>query len=275
MIKVLKQTSTELTVGKKPPLFIFWLFLAGFVLVAMLFVLGALGSINVEKLICNRPITTQTSLGHLGSGLSSATCKIVKVDWRGVEISQILIPELQEAKMQTYTVTYSDDPDRTYPKYKVILITNTDEIAFDFSPYKSIEQLMVSDINAFVSNSMETYFEIAADHRGSSYFILILAIVFVLFALLGVSSIARVPLDVACTFDKTLNRMTLKYSDTKVLQHSLNEIADVQVQEWEETYRVNLTLVSGKSLPLTYNYSSGRKEKQQLAECIREFLSLG
>lgn len=272
-MNILKQTPTELTIVKNHSLFFGGLAFASFVLVGLLFVLSVLGSINVEKLTCNRP-TTQTSWSDVNSGLGSVTCRIKKLNWRGAELSQTLISELQGAKMESYTVTSSDDYDRTYSIYKVILITNTGEVPFDSSLYESIEQLMVSDINAFVSNAMENSFEIAADHRGSSYFLLIFASVFVLFGLLGVLSIARVPPDVACTFDKTLNRMTLKYSDTMVLQHSLDEIADVRVQEWEDSYRVNFILISGKSLPLTYNYSSGRKEKQQIAECIREFISL-
>jgi hypothetical protein len=71
-----------------------------------------------------------------------------------------------------------------------------------------------------------------------------------------------------------MNSMALEYSKTNVIQQTLNDIVDVLVEEWEDTYRVSIMLTSGESLPLTHVYSSGRNEKQRVASCIQEFLGL-
>lgn len=97
---------------------------------------------------------------------------------------------------------------------------------------------------------------------------------FFLFGVCGLFSIIKAPSELICVFNKTLNQMVLKYSQEDELQHSLDNIAGIKVENWENTYRVNLTLVSGESLPLTYVYSSEQKEKQQIAVCIQEFLEL-
>ena len=68
--------------------------------------------------------------------------------------------------------------------------------------------------------------------------------------------------------------MTLEYSKTNVIQQTLNDIVNVLVEEWENTYRVSVMLASSQSLPLTHIYSSGRNEKQRVASWIQEFLGL-
>ncbi len=123
-----------------------------------------------------------------------------------------------------------------------------------------------------ILNSINTTFEIADNYKGYRYLMLAIGSTIILYGFIGFSSIARIPPNVICRLDKESNRMTIKYSDEKVLQHSLEEIADIRVEEWEDTYRVSFILISSESLPLTYVYSSSRKEKQQIADCIREFL---
>lgn len=86
-----------------------------------------------------------------------------------------------------------------------------------------------------------------------------------------------------CTFDKERSRMTIKrqhWFGEKILEHSINEISDVQIEhtsssEGSRIYRVTLILSSGEKLPLTRSYTSGIEEKQYIANLIKYFLNLG
>lgn len=85
-----------------------------------------------------------------------------------------------------------------------------------------------------------------------------------------------------CTFDKERDRMTIKrqyWFGEKILNHSINEISDVEVEyssgNGGSVYRVTLILSSGEQLPLTRSYTSGIEEKQRIAELIKNFLNLG
>ncbi len=82
-------------------------------------------------------------------------------------------------------------------------------------------------------------------------------------------------------FDKTLRSFILKrkrLSGTKIVEHPLNEIKDVQVEESIDsdgsTYRVSIVLVSGDRLPLTDYYDSFETNKQKTASCIKSFLNI-
>jgi hypothetical protein len=79
---------------------------------------------------------------------------------------------------------------------------------------------------------------------------------------------------VICSFDANSGIMTLTHSAQHKTCQPLAAIAAVQVEEWAETYRIKLILTSGVDLPLTCLYTSGQKEKQQIAEAIRCFLNL-
>jgi hypothetical protein len=61
---------------------------------------------------------------------------------------------------------------------------------------------------------------------------------------------------------------------TKVIEHRLDEIKDVLIEEDDGTYRVTIVLVGELSLPLTSYYSSGSKSKQETVSCIKSFLTL-
>jgi len=91
--------------------------------------------------------------------------------------------------------------------------------------------------------------------------------------------IAAIPA-ITCTFDKNINSVIVKQQSwfrTQVSQHSLNEILNAQVEynssDQGLAFRVALTLISGKSLPLTSYYTSGSEEKKYLAALIRSFLN--
>lgn len=84
------------------------------------------------------------------------------------------------------------------------------------------------------------------------------------------------------TFDKERDRMTIKrqyWFGKKILNHSINEISDVEVEYSSgnagSVYRVTLILSSGEKLPLTRSYTSGIEEKQYIANLVKGFLNLG
>ncbi|MUG96416.1 hypothetical protein F7734_30345 [Scytonema sp. UIC 10036] len=79
---------------------------------------------------------------------------------------------------------------------------------------------------------------------------------------------------ITCTFDKTSGNLIIEYSATNIVHQPVAEIVDAFVEAWDDTYRVNLFLASNESLPLTYIYSSGQRDKQQLVKSIRRFLAL-
>ncbi|QSJ14833.1 hypothetical protein JYQ62_23435 [Nostoc sp. UHCC 0702] len=79
---------------------------------------------------------------------------------------------------------------------------------------------------------------------------------------------------ITCIFDKSIGNLTIEYSTTNIVSQPLTEIVNAVVEIWEDTYRVNLLLAFGKNLPLTFIYSSGYRDKQELVNRIRKFLGL-
>ncbi|MGM3306553.1 hypothetical protein ACSQ6I_11330 [Anabaena sp. WFMT] len=77
--------------------------------------------------------------------------------------------------------------------------------------------------------------------------------------------------------DKTHSVFTMKRQKllgTKVIQHQIREIADVQVENDDDgSYRVSIVLVSAKRIPLT-PYLPGVTDNQENADMIRQFLNL-
>lgn len=93
--------------------------------------------------------------------------------------------------------------------------------------------------------------------------------------------IAAVP-TIICTLNQESNNLSLErhsYMGAKKesFQVSLDNISEVLLESSDGsegmTYRVTFKLTSNERLPLTYTYSSGYEEKQQLAICIRKFLN--
>ncbi|MBD2683043.1 MULTISPECIES: hypothetical protein [Nostoc] len=85
---------------------------------------------------------------------------------------------------------------------------------------------------------------------------------------------AMIRSSITCIFDKSSGNLTIEYSTTNIVHQPLAEIVNAVVEAWEDTYRVNLLLAFGKSLPLTFIYSSGHRDKQELVNRIRKFLGL-
>lgn len=102
-----------------------------------------------------------------------------------------------------------------------------------------------------------------------------------LVALIGVLIILVVAQHVTCSFDRSTAQFTLTrqgFLGTKRVQHPLHEIVAVRVQcdssGKGRTYRVVVVLDSSEQVPLTSFFSSGERDKQAIAACIRTFLGL-
>ena len=82
-------------------------------------------------------------------------------------------------------------------------------------------------------------------------------------------------------FDREIGNLILKRQGlfgTKIIEHRLSEIQDVQVEESTDsdgsTYRVIIMLMSGNCLPLTYYYNCDRIDKQKTVSWIKSFLHI-
>ncbi len=158
--------------------------------------------------------------------------------------------------------------------YRVVILTSSGEVPFtsNSSSGESEKQAIASHIKNFIKNPAIASLTEKQDDRFSMY---LFGGIFVTAGLIPL--LARV---VTCVFDKTLDTLTVKRQGllgTEFIEHRLSEIKDVRVEESTNsdgsTSRVNIVLVSG-SLPLTYNYSSGKTREQETASYIRSFLNL-
>jgi hypothetical protein len=180
---------------------------------------------------------------------------------------------LEGAQIETYTYSARTNRGRAY-KYdtdKLILLTKHGNISFSQSNYYTVQQWNISQINSFVHDSSVSSLKLKDGSYVFNYVVLGIGSTCIF---LGLLLEVTTPPNVICTFSKTLNSMTLEYSKTNVIQQTLNDIVNVLVEEWENTYRVSVMLASSQSLPLTHIYSSGRNEKQRVASWIQEFLGL-
>jgi hypothetical protein len=139
-------------------------------------------------------------------------------------------------------------------------------------------QELISQINAFIENPSQTSLRVQQDDRLFGFVGFCIS-GFFFFPSLLIMALSPV---ITCTFDKELDRMTIKrqrWFGEKILEHSINEISDVNVEDsstddgW--VYRVTLTLSSGENVSLTRSYTSGFEEKQYIAKLIKSFLNLG
>jgi hypothetical protein len=168
------------------------------------------------------------------------------------------------------TVEESEDDEGI--SYRVIILTTGDKVPFTYYYSNSgfdDKQAIASHIEEFVKNPQIT--SLKEEQNDLSFFDF-----FWWCIILAVGILLMIPV-VTCIFDKTLNTLTIKRQGllgTKVIEHRLDEIKDVLIEEGDGTYRVTIVLVGELSLPLTEYYSSGTKSKQETVLCIKSFLTL-
>lgn len=258
-MKILEQTPTKLKLRQRP---IWWLF-------------GILFMVYVLYNCITGPGFSMTELSTLTCQRIesvSVSCELVASNIFRLEDSRISLNQLQGAKVKKVKIEDASS-------YQVLLLTSSGEIPFTSYPniigdYQA-EAAIVSRINTYLNNPKETFLRVQEDHRWFNFIVWGL-LAFLFFLLLGLPAV------VTCTLDKTLNIMTIErrnFFSAKVHEHSLQEIADVQVEEYngseDTTYRISFLLTSGECIPLTKYYSSDWKNKHEWANYIRNFLNLG
>ena len=195
-----------------------------------------------------------------------ANCQLVTSRLLGLNSKRIIpVNTLRGA-----TVEESEDDDGI--SYRVIILTTGDKVPFTYYYSNSgfdDKQAIASHIEEFVKNPQIT--SLKEEQNDQSFFDFFWWCIIVAVGILLMTPV------VTCIFDKTLNTLTIKRQGllgTKVIEHRLNEIKDVLIEDDDGTYRVTIVLVGELSLPLTSYYSSGRKSKQETVSCIKSFLTL-
>jgi len=194
-----------------------------------------------------------------------ANCQLVTSRLLGLNSKRIIpVNTLRGA-----TVEESGDDEGRY--YRVIILTTGDTVPFTYYSDSGFDdkQAIASHIEEFVKNPQIT--SLKEEQNDQSFFDFFWWCIIVAVGILLMTPV------VTCIFDKTLNTLTIKRQGllgTKVIEHRLDEIKDVLIEDDDGTYRVTIVLVGELSLPLTSYYSSGRKSKQETVSCIKSFLTL-
>lgn len=275
-VKVLEQTSNKL-VFRLRPTFAWGVegFLSG---IGLLFLVLVLNFTPITTLTCDR---STTDIATLQNTSNSAICELVGVNWLGLEKSKTLISGLQQAIEETKAD--KDENGKISYRYGVLLQTIEGNVPFTeyyFGNEYNYEerQELISQINAFIENPSQTSLTVQQDDRLTGFVGLCISGFFFFLSLL---IMALCPV-ITCSFDKELDRMTIKrqrWFGEKILEYSINEISDVKVEDSStddgSVYRVTLTLSSGENVSPTRSYTSGFEEKQYIAKLIKSFLNLG
>lgn len=275
-VKILEQLPNKLSFRIRPTFF--WgigIFIAGIGLPSLIFTLTIITP--VTTLTCERTALSQLSSTTLQDAPASAMCELVGINWFGGEKSKTFISGLRGATEETKIK--KDDDGKTTSVYRVVLHTNRGNVPFveEYTAYNNENrQKLIYQIDAFVENPLQASLTVQQDDRLIGYVVVGVAGLFVLVSL---ALLAVIPA-ITCTFDKDTNSAIVKQQSwfcTQVSQHSLNKILAAQVEHNSSNeglaFRVALTLISGKSLPLTSHYTSGSEDKKYLAALITGFLN--
>ncbi|MEA5549554.1 hypothetical protein VB713_00925 [Anabaena cylindrica UHCC 0172] len=235
----------------------------------------------IIQLNCNRSIPDKYFI-NMEDNIPQPVCELVELNWFGHENFKKLVTNLHGVELESKIET--DKEGKVSYKYQVMLLTNTDNIPFrthNYSKYESKKyQFVISTIESFLSNSLQTSLVFQEDDRNVGYAGMKISLFLGMLSLLIITSGSSI----ICFFDKEANFMTLTRSrwlgifGKEVTQHKLDELVDVKVErtDGEEgfIYRVVFAFNSGKILPLTHVYSSGSASKYQRSKIIKDFLNL-
>ena len=100
------------------------------------------------------------------------------------------------------------------------------------------------------------------------------------FAALGMVALVPFGNTIRCVFDRdagTFVRETRGPLGSRRIEHALKQITGVRVTQGGgrgRTFRVELVRAGAERIPLTSAFSSGKQEKEEIAETIRTFLGL-
>jgi hypothetical protein len=237
------------------------------------------GGIGLLCFLFNLTITPVTQLTCEHSGMST-NCDRIEYGWLGQEKARSHFTGIQKAVLETQS--QSDSTPEVFKRCRAILLSEQDAIPITDSYVSRVEpeyqylQTLVSQVNAFVDHSTQERFVTQQEQKLLGYTGFAIASVF---GLVGILISATAP-SISCTFDRENGSFTLVRSmirSSQVIRCKINDIlaVDIESQSDQEstTYRLILLLTSGERLPLTRSLTNGRKDKQQLAAQIQQFLN--
>lgn len=209
-------------------------------------------------------------------------CELVAINWLGREQNKTLIPELRAALLEAKLD--GDNSSSLFDRYRVLVVSEqgniplTESYISSFEPEYQYFLTVVSQINSFIEKSLEDSLTIELEERLLGYTGFAIGSFFGLLALL----IVAIAPYIICSFDQEFNLVTIERRNLfgkKRIEYKTSDIIAVKVEgqsdEESASYRLNIILTSGEKLPLTYVFTSGWKEKQQIAARLQNFLGIG
>jgi hypothetical protein len=272
-IKILEKTTNKLILQIQPTFS--WAISIFFGGIALIFTLGTLIIPPLTVLDCRH------FSSELASNRPSTSCELVAINWIGKEQNKTSLPRLQRAFLESKLEANSDN--ELFNGYRIALVSGQDNIPLTttyiskFQPeYQSLLTIL-DQINFFIDKSLEDSLMIQQDEKLLSYTGFAMSGCFWAIALILFLSAPYI----TCSFDREADSVTIErrnFLGKRTFQDKISEITTVEVEEQsgEETttYRINLLLKSGKQLPLTYCFTSGWQEKQQITNRLKKFLEI-
>lgn len=271
--KILEETTNKLILQIQPTFsWAICIFFGGIALIAFL---GTLIIPPITILEC------QHFPSELVSVRQNTSCELLAVSWIGKEQNKKSISSLYEAFLESKLDINSKN--ELLNGYRITLVTEQGNIPLTttyisrFEPEYQSLLTIVDRIDFFIEKSLEDSLTIQQDEKLLGYIGFVISGFFGLLVLL---LIATAPC-ITFSCDREADSVTIErrnFFGKKTFQEKVSNITAVEVEEQngEEstTYRINLLLKTGKHLPLTYFFTSGWQEKQQIANCLKKFLEI-
>lgn len=221
-------------------------------------------------------------------------CQLVRSRFVGREVITFPLRDLQNATVQSKSRFLNRQAGRvTY--YRVLLNTQTGSIRLtvDNLSNRAEQQTLATQINTFINSPAKPFLKVQQKGSTLDWFVILVFVPLSLMPIL-VPLVIMFPVSLyllrstICTLDKALGTITVEHQglktfgnkelfDSKIIQHSIEEIAEVQVEAFpgnERYWNLVAVLKTGKRLPLIWMATPGKEQKQAMANRIRRFLNL-
>lgn len=239
--------------------------------------------INSIVLLIIYPITVLDCQPFLQQNIlkkSYPSCQLLTINLLGRKQNKISIGELQKAIIDSKLD--ADDDSDLFARYRVVLVTArgnvlfTNTYTYGIGPEYQHLLTVVNQINSFITQPSQDSLRIEQDEKVLVYTGFAISSFFGLVTFL---ILAMAPY-ITCSFERDLNLLTLERRNLfkkKIFTYKISDIKEAKIEEQEQsnTYRLTLFLRAGEKVPLTYAYTSGWKEKQQIADRLQNFLGIG
>jgi hypothetical protein len=249
-MEIVEQTQNRLKIRHRP--IGFWIMGGLIGASALVWIVQSLAWMPVKtRLLCSR------------DGASLVTCQLQQQSWIGVPRQQILY-NVQSAEIRTRRRSRNTVS-------MIVLASPTRKLEVSNSQQ---QRSSVTEIQAFLSNPTTPNLELRYAEPTVSALMLMFP---PLFLGLGIY-LLRTPL-VVCTFYRTLHKLVLEQQRLWQKQESEYALANILMVEIEEvktkngvSYRIQLKLRNGETLPLTADLIANLSEVNEIVTQIEQFL---